>query len=104
MRIQPMYPKKKLITKTIHYVYGSGPKKGQTAAPDSNQNVIFWNKGHWNNESEKIIWDNPSSWTNPQNSMMLLLLIYQDTMVDRKVVTGQTVNHNSNNIEENRLL
>ena len=57
---------KKLITKTIHYVYGSGPKKGQTAAPDNRQNVIFWNKGHWNNESEKIIWDNPSSWTNPQ--------------------------------------
>ena len=60
----------KQVPVTIHYIYGSGPKKGQTAAPTVTKEETFTRKGTKNEVTGQTTWDNwtPTQTVNPIKS------------------------------------
>ena len=90
--------RKKTVNKTIHYVYNAGDKKGQAAAPDNNQSKNFMETGKRNSNTGAITWNN--NWTGAQKFDDITSPHIQGWHADRTVVTGQTVDHDSNDIVE----
>ena len=69
-------PKTETVTETtkvpvtVHYVYGSGPKKGQPAAPGVTEEKTFTRTGVKNDVTGKVTWGNwtPTQTVNPVKS------------------------------------